>query len=290
MKPAPLVAVLTLLLAPGCRGRDVPSTRATPDASGGATAACEPRTTDKLGVPFSKLCPKDLPIAGAAFEPFWISSAPLPCSAGEHAGLRCPAVTPLAHPTPGEARAPGEAPSRLAAVLDADTAQSWCFMRFAGRLPTREERARAEVTLGLSAVMVAKSASDPVHFELRRLSEWVTESPCEAPNVGKCQVGMYPSGARAPIPWDALVACDGAPLAADAGAPLLDVGETCPAPGFDWDASGGKLPCAAKSVVERAPVLGFALSCKRPGPTERHPDDDPGGTAAVRCVMPGTMR
>lgn len=290
MKRAPLVAVLALCLAPGCRGCDAPSSRATPDAQGGAAVDCEPRTTEKLGVPFSKLCPKDLPVAGATFAPFWIAAAPLPCSAGEHETLRCPAVTPLHHPAPGETRAPEATPSRLAAVLDANTAQSWCYMRFAGRLPTREERARAEVTLGLSAVMVAKSASDPVHFEYRRLAEWVTETPCETPNVAKCQVGMFPSGARQPIPWDALVACDGAPLSGDAGAPLLAVGESCPAPGFDWDAGAIGLPCAAKSGVERAPVLGFALACKRPGPPERHPDDDPGTTAAVRCVMPGTMR
>ncbi|MCE7890343.1 MAG: hypothetical protein DYH12_11690 [Sorangiineae bacterium PRO1] len=282
----------TLLLAvlSGCRGCAAEPARESADAADAAAAECEPRTTEKLGIPFSKLCPQDLPLGGARFEPFWIAAQPLGCSAGEHETLRCPRVTPLHHPAPGEARAPGPVPSSLAAVLDANTAQGWCYMRFAGRLPTREERARAEVTLGLAAVIVARSAGEPLHFELSRQAEWVTETPCETPNVANCSVGMFPSGAPRPIPWDAMVACSGPPFTGDAGRPLLSIGESCPAAGFDWDASGGLLPCAVRGPVERGPVLGFALSCKPPAPPERHPEDDPAATAAVRCVMPGTLR
>jgi len=282
--------VCLLLAAPGCRGCDGASTGATADTPAPSGAAdCDSRTTEKLGVPFSKLCPGDVPAGGPSFTPFWISAQPLNCSAGEHETLRCPYVAPLHHPAPGETRAPLSPPAIRATVLEASTAQGWCYMRFAGRLPTREERARAEVSLGLAAVVVEASAGDPLHFAFSRLAEWVTEGPCETPTVASCKVGMYPSGGRRPIPWDSMLSCSAAPLTGDAGA-LLDVGESCPAPGFDWAASQGKLPCAVRSSVARAPVLGFALTCKAPFPPGPHPADDLEKTAAVRCVMPGTMR
>lgn len=285
----PGLVVLSLATV-GCRSREAEPVALAGEASADRVAECEPRTTEKLGIPFSKLCPRDLPEMGAKFPPFWISAHPLGCSAGEHETVRCPVVTPLHHPAPSETRPPEPVPSRLATVIDANTAQGWCYMRFAGRLPTRAERARAELGLGLAAVMVTRSAGEPLHFGLTRLAEWVTEEPCETPNVGKCKLGMYPSGERRAIPWEHLVDCSAAPLASDAGLSLLSVGESCPAAGFDWSASQGRLPCAARSVAEGGPLSGFALTCLRPGSGGAHPPDDPATTAAVRCVMPASMR
>lgn len=289
MRGSALAAVTLGLWVAGCRCEPEPVVHVA-EASAPTVAECEPRTTEKLGIPFSKLCPQDLPVAGARFSPFWISAHPLGCSAGEHETLRCPVVTPLNHPAAGETRLPEPVPSRLATVIDANAAQGWCYMRFAGRLPTREERARAELGLGLAAVTVTVSSGEPTHFELARLAEWVTEEPCETPTIAKCKPGMYPSGERRPIAWDHQVDCSAAPLESDAGLSLLSVGESCPAPGFDWDVTHGRLPCAARSVAERGPLTGFALTCLRPGHAAPHPPDEPATTAAVRCVMPGTMR
>lgn len=293
MRGAGPALVLLALTTAGCRSREAEPVAVSGEASADLVAECEPRTTEKLGIPFSMLCPRDLPAMGATFQPFWISAHPLGCSAGEHETVRCPVVTPLHHPAPGETRPPEPVPSRLATVIDANTAQGWCYMRFAGRLPTRAERARAELGLGLAAVMVTRSAGEPLHFELTRLAEWVTEEPCETPNVAKCKLGMYPSGERRVIPWEHLVDCSARPLASDPGQPgaaRLSVGESCPSPGFDWDVSRGKLPCAVRSVAEAAPLWGFGLTCLQPGAGSRHPADDPATTAAVRCVMPASMR
>jgi hypothetical protein len=285
-----LRCTLLALTLSGCRSCDNDPRTEARDAEDAPASECEPRTTEKLGIPFSKLCPKDLPVPGLAFEPFWIAAHALTCAKGENATLRCPSVTPLHHPTAGDPRTPDQVPSTSAFVTDANSAQGWCYMRFAGRLPTRAERARAEVSLGLAAVIVSQSPTEPPHFELTRLAEWVSEEPCETPTVAKCRVGMYPSGERRAIPWDTIVQCGAAPFATDAGVTLLDVGESCPAPGFDWDATRGKLPCAARSVASASSVLGFALTCQRPGPPRPHPVDEPATTAAVRCVLPGMLR
>ncbi|MCC6215695.1 MAG: hypothetical protein IT376_12595 [Polyangiaceae bacterium] len=277
----------------GCRGAERVEAGPAPSASAGpahTAADCDPRVTEKLGVPFSKLCSPDLPGLGVDFAPFWIAAQPLSCSAGEHETIRCPDVTPLNQPAPGETRAPLPAPSTLAAVVEANLAQSWCYMRFAGRLPTREERVRAELALGLTAVTVTHSGSDPLHFGLGRIAEWVTEEPCDAPTVSKCRVGMHPSGERSAIPWDGLVACAATPLVADAGLPLVALGESCPAPGLELGVGPSRLPCGIRSAAERALLPGFALDCRAVPPGGRHPPDEPATTAAVRCVMPAMMR
>ncbi|MFO0572277.1 MAG: hypothetical protein U0263_42035 [Polyangiaceae bacterium] len=162
---------------------------------------------EQLSIPFAKLCSRDLSVAGARFEPFWIAAQQLGCSAGEHDSLSCPSATALQHPTLGETRAPSAAKRSLAAVVSASTAQTVCFMRFGGRLPTREERARAEAAMGLASVMVAQSTTAPTHFELIRLAEWVTETPCQTSNIKNCSPALYPSGGRRKIPWSTLAAC-----------------------------------------------------------------------------------
>jgi len=255
-----------------------------------AAPECEPRTTEKLGVPFAKLCPRDVPELEVDFAPFWISAQPLACSGGAHDAMRCPSVTPLHHPAPGDPRAQPAGPSTLAAVVEAGMAQTWCYMRFAGRLPTRAERVRADLALGLATVTVTHSASDPLHFELQRIAEWVTEEPCESPTLAKCRVGMHPTGERRAIPWDGLLACSAARASADAGLTPLELGETCPAPGFEFGGVERELPCAVRSVAASPAPEPFRLTCRPPAPAPVHPPDEPATTAAVRCVMPATMR
>ncbi|MBK7585940.1 MAG: hypothetical protein IPI67_37865 [Myxococcales bacterium] len=274
---------------PGCRAcESAPGSRG--DAAGVAdapsSARCTPRTGEHLGIPFVKVCPQDLAAAGATFEPFWISAHQLGCSAGEHDSLACPSVTSLQHPAAGEARTPGMAANTLAAVVEPSLAQSVCYMRFAGRIPTRQERALAEETMGLASVMVAESAGSPRNFSFLRLAEWVTETPCQTPNASKCSAATFPSGPREPIAWSTLASCEGTPLSADAGVPLLAIGEVCPAPDFSWDAGAGRLPCAVRSPAAKPSIIGFALSCRPPEPLARHPEDDIGKVAAFRCVLP----
>lgn len=267
-----------------CAGCNACSADAAPppaDAARPTSVSCTLRTTERLGIPFVKVCPQDLEVVGAAFEPFWIAAAPLGCSAGEHATLRCPSVVALAHPAAGEARAPRALPARLAAVVEHDVAQSVCFMRFGGRLPTREERGRAHATMGLASVVVAQQ---PTHFDYTTLSEWVTEAPCDHPSSDGCGAAVYPSGPRQAIPWGAIAACDAEPLARDASAIVLAVDESCPSFGFEWSDAGSALPCAMGSPAARPSVLGFSLRC-RPPAHDAHPDDDP-STAAFRCVVP----
>ncbi len=277
---------LVALGAGGCRACARDATPPSTDAEGPTAAACARRTTERIGIPFVKVCPQDLGFAGAAFEPFWIAAAPLGCSAGEHETLQCPTVVALEHPAVGETRPPRTLRGRLAAVVDAEVAQSVCFMRFAGRLPTREERSRAEAAMGLASVVVAQQGTPP-HFDLVRLSEWVTGAPCDTPNASKCTPTYYPSGPRAPIPWGTIASCDATPLSPDAGAVLLDVGEVCPAPGFRWGGAETPLPCAIRSPAAsaRPSTAGFALLCKAPV-LAPHPDDPTANIAAFRCVVP----
>lgn len=274
--------VALALASSGCRACAEEPTASKKDAEGPSTAACTQRTTERLGIPFVKVCPQDLASIGAAFEPFWIAAAPLGCSAGEHEELRCPSVVGLEHPAVGESRTPRVLESRLAAVVDANVAQTVCFMRFAGRLATREERARAEAAMGMASVMVAQQGT---HFDYVTLGEWVTDAPCTTTTAEGCGAARYPSGSRAPIPWGALASCKATPLAAGATTPLLAIGEGCPAPEFAWTDASATLPCAMRSPAGRPSVVGFSLSC-RPPVGERHPDDDVEKTAAFRCVIP----
>lgn len=286
---AAFVTLLCLSLGlPGCRACSAERVSEVKDAAVPSVAQCTPRTGEHLGILFAKLCPQDLAGTGAVFEPFWIAAQQLGCSAGEHDTLRCPTVTALQHPAPGEERAPSAARRSLAAVVESNIAQSVCYMRFGGRLPTRQERARAEAAMGLASVIVSQSAGTPRNFELMRLAEWVTETPCQTSNAAGCSPSPYPSGPRRPIPWDGLASCEGTPLSADAGAVLLALGEICPAPDFTWDGGAGQLPCAVRSPATRASVAGFALSCSPPEPAKPHPEDDVSKTAAFRCVLPGT--
>jgi len=279
-----VLALLTSLA--GCDKKPSPpsSEGASPASTSGAP--CTPRVGERLGIPFVKVCPEDLKGIDAKFEPFFIAAQQLGCSAGEHDTLRCPTVTALQHPAPGETRAPPAPRRSLAAVVEARIAQNVCYMRFGGRLPTRVERARAEEALGIASVMVVTSEGDPKHFDFLRLREWVSEEPLTTPNVSGSGVGEFPSGERGLIPWARLARCEGAPLAGDAGVPLLGVGESCPAPGFAFGEAAALLPCGVKSPAARPSVVGFSLACLPPAPDARHPDDDAEKTAAFRCVLP----
>ena len=282
----PLVVGLAALGTSGCRACAPDTSPSAADASAPTVAACARRTTERIGIPFVKVCPQDLGFPGAAFEPFWIAAAPLGCSAGEHETLQCPSVIALAHPAAGDSRAPSPLHGRLAAVVEADVAQSVCYMRFAGRLPTRAERSRAETAMGLASVVVAQRGTPP-HFEFFGLSEWVTDSACETPTVDRCTPAYHPAGPREPIPWGAIASCDASPLSPEtrAGAVLLGLGESCPAPDFAWGPGATLLPCALRSPAPRPSTVGFTLSCKAP---ERapHANAPVTTTAAFRCVVP----
>jgi hypothetical protein len=266
----------------GCR--DAP--KAGPHSSPEASNPCEPRVGEKLGVPFVHVCASDLGVESARFEPFWISAVPLACSKGSHETVRCPSIVALAHPASGESRGPRPIPASMATVIDSEVAHRICTMRFAGRLPTRAERARATDAMGLATMMVVVTDNPPTSFAFRPLAEWVTEVACDTPSVlePSCGAGTYPTGASSQIPWDAIAACDSRPRF-DASAAVA-LGESCPVSHWDWTA--GVLPCAIRSPAgpaTRPTVPAFSLDCRPPAPAERHPPDA-ADVAAFRCVLP----
>lgn len=247
----------------------------------GDVAACAPATAEKIGVPFVRVCARE----GAGS--FWISAIPLGCSAGEHGTLSCPSVTPLVQP-PGALR-DFRAPSpRIAAVVDAYTAHKVCTMRFAGRLPTRAERARARADVGLATVAVTEGP--PGAFRARELAEWVTEPVCAHPtDLGpECREDRFPKEAIGAVSFDALVRCGATPVTTSSR-PLFDVGGACAAP--TWVGAGAfTLPCAIRGlgygdVGGASAVRAFELSCERAAAGAEHapPRLD---VAAFRCVLP----
>ena len=126
------LAWTTAVLA-GCPPGD--SSAPSPSARSSAVATpqpCVPRSAEKLGIHFLRICPK-------GEDGFWISAVPIGCSAGKHDEMSCPIVSALAHPV-------GSSPSAiepvLAAVIDADTAGRLCFFR----LGTTRRRRRASCT------------------------------------------------------------------------------------------------------------------------------------------------
>lgn len=263
---------------------------ATPPSSDALAAApaCARRTGEKLGVPFVQVCAGDLGVPNVAFAPFWISAVPVGCSAGEHETVSCPDVLAIAHPARGDSQPPGAVPRRIAAVIDAEVAHRICTMRFAGRLPTREERARAADALGLATVVVVAGGEAPSSFAFRPLSEWVTETACDTPSLlePRCRPGAFPAGSAPELPWPRLASCEARPRSAE-GAVAVYPGGTCPAPAWDW--ASETLPCALRAPVGPAlpaPTTVLSVSCRKPAEGARHPAPA-AGIAAFRCVLPG---
>jgi hypothetical protein len=281
------VAVIALLL---CRCDKPATPKPAPIASATAEAAplCTPRSAEKLGFPFVRICPP-----GEAG--FWINAAPMGCSAGEHETIRCPQITALSHGV-----RPGPAPlaSTMAAVIDKETAARLCFMRMGGHLATRAERSKARAAMGLATVLVTESDTASVRFHFDEVPEWVFEESGEQCANGlpgaTCHFGWYPASSKGPgIPWAAVRSCQAQFLdTPPAGVPLIDVGGACPSAalfGADGGAGMRPLPCGLRSPAFGAlgvpSTAAFTLSCAAPG-VRPHPEGEDKDTAAYRCVVP----
>lgn len=269
-----LGAAMGLLVA-GCSRSERPTD---PDASATGVVSvpsakeCVPGAAEKLGIPFVRVC------GGGA--PFWISTLPMGCSAGEHDTLHCPPVLALVQPpteTPPSVR---PAVSSLAAVVDSELAHRVCTMRFAGRLPTREERVRARELLGLATVVVSDSPEVGGH-RLRQLAEWVTARPCdEATKLApECGAARFPWDASPYVPWRLVVRCT----------PRTDPPEGAPHIDLDGDCPGSKdFGCVVRGALPLSPARRggrTALSCEPPQPPPAH-DAELLDTTAFRCVIP----
>jgi hypothetical protein len=295
------VLALALVTTAAC-GRP---TRPTPEAKVRASSVtattrdepCRPGRGTKLGQPFARVCPDP----EDPHEPaFWIHAAPVPCSAGEHGEIECPTVTPLLAPENGVAVA--RFASMGTPLVDASTAHRLCAMRFAGRLPTRRERARARDSLGLTTLSVVESkGSAGAHFDFRQVPEWVTEIPCDQPSVlgPECGATREPPESTTQMVGFTEWICD-AEFVGATNAPILAVGESCPSGAFDPGADRRLLPCAASIAVESGALstrFGFELRCRvsaaspRSAGPRRDPAPDPAPTevAAMRCVVPVTL-
>lgn len=227
-----------------------------------------------------------------ALAPFWISTIPLGCSQGAHDTLRCPPVVAVVQPRLGDPPALAGPSSQVAAVIESDTAHGVCAMRFAGRLPTRQERAVARASLGLSTVIVAESVGLG-GFRLREIAEWVTERPCDRPTLlaSACGVGGFPWEASSAILWDRVVACEVTPLDSIGGRSVIDVEGVCPLTPTDMAAEPPRaIPCAFRGAAvdprdRRAVAL--SLRCARPLPPPAHATNPVAvDVAAFRCVIP----
>jgi hypothetical protein len=254
-----------------------------------ADTACVPAVAEKIGVRFVRVCPRATVDSSKPARPFWISVAPLGCSAGEHGTVACPPVTTLLQPPREipELRAPSP---MIAAVVEAYTAHKICTMRFAGRLPTRTERAHARAALGLASVVVSEpGAGRP--FRLREIAEWVTARPCEQPtDLGpECKQDRYPIGAISGVSWSMLAGCTASPVASSAFVPVELGGECAARRGAEGSV---RLPCFvpglafATSGPPPSTSTGFELSCEPPREGAEHPDDARSDIAAFRCVLP----
>jgi len=224
---------------------------------------CERAWGDKLGVPFVRICPSDLP--GGVTEPFWIAVAPVGCSGGEHETIECPPIVPLGMPERGPIAA------RRVQMIAAELAHRTCTLRFGGRLPTAAERAQAVAGLGIAAVLVTDGDSNR---RLDEVPEWTTAERCETPSTTTgCAMTRVPSMPPV-IPWPQVRTCRATP-AEPTGALVIGPGESCPI-----TPPPGVPPCLISARGARS----FALGCD-PVRDEVHPParED---RAAFRCVVP----
>ena len=243
---------------------------------------------EKLGIPFLRVCPAEL-AAGVALAPFWVSVVPMGCSAGAHDTVRCPPVVTLAQPRLADPPGFRSASSQLAAVVESDTAHAICAMRFAGRLPTRAERALLRAALGMSSVLVTES-NEIGGYRLQEVPEWVTEIACDQPTIlaPECGVRGFPSDATPTIPWELVTPCEPTPLAALDARAIIGIGGECPASRKEG-AALRDLPCvvrgpAADTRGRRDAAISLVCHPRAPAP-ERLSGLAP-DVAAFRCVIP----
>jgi hypothetical protein len=284
------------LLSSGCR-RDPaspPGEAAAPRPVTSPIVPCRHGVGQKLGVPFVRVCPRSS-TGEPLGAPFWISAVPLACSAGAHEEVRCPPVVPLRLAPEGDDGALLHVAPMQAAVMDASASHRLCTMRFAGRLPTRSERAQAREAAGLATVAVAQSSGTPVHFDYAEIPEWVTEQPCDQPSVlgTACGAGVAPVGSVTRVDWAGIRACSADLLVPGDPLPLVGLAESCPAGDFRWGPTSGQgtpLPCGVHGPAMRNTGVSahhFRLTCQAPGGEARpHPVDEAALVAAIRCVVP----
>ncbi|HEY5948043.1 MAG TPA: hypothetical protein VIV40_21250 [Kofleriaceae bacterium] len=253
----------------GCKD-DAGTDRAPPASA----APCHRAFGEKLGVPFVRVCPDDLP--GVIQAPFWIAAAPIGCTSGEHAAIACPPVVALAPPRGGDPTIQ----ARNVQVIDAASAHRTCMLRFGGRLPTSIERAQAHDALGLDTVVVTERSD---HLDFQLLAEWTTEKPCMDPStLGACTPAAFPAAAVAEVDWVRLRSCTARPASA-ADALVVEPGESCPLAGAVTAPR-----CLLASISPgAAPRPAFELACRAltaaeaVRPASQHPE-----RAAFRCVVP----
>jgi hypothetical protein len=123
-------------------------------------APCAPRVLEKQGARFVEVC-------GAGVL---LSDAPLACAAD--GGEACEPVTALA-PAPREPGRPNRHVDAL--VTGGEAARKLCRERFAARLPTPAERARAR-DLGFASVVVREEPGEFARLRLDEEPEWVEEA------------------------------------------------------------------------------------------------------------------
>lgn len=280
MKTARLALAALALLS--CRDKSTPLAIESGAPSATANApSCTPRTAEKLGFPFVRICPPGRP-------GFWINAAPMGCSAGEHDTIHCPWVTAVAHPIGAN---PAPLRSAMAAVVDKESASRLCYFRMGGHLASRDERTAARAVMGLATVLVTESESETGRFRFDEVPEWVFEESGDACENGlpaeTCHFGWYPTSARSPaIPWDAVRECDARFVAQQPGGVARSrIGEACPSSPLAFDGGDrAALPCALASPSDGSPAA-FLLACSGPHPRV-HPKTEDKDTAAYRCVIP----
>lgn len=248
-------------------------------------ARCSGRIAEKLGVRFVEVC------GGHDQDPFWVSVAPMPCSAGEHETIACPNVTPLL-----ASRTPVSLASRRVALVDGFTAHRLCALRFAGQVASHAQLERAREALGLAAVVVSERAVPAPEFHFEVLPEWTAEGRCDNPSVpgADCRFSRWPGAETRNAPMAAIRACDARHARRDDATRVrLGVGGSCPVGDRAADRDSGaarELPCAigvARSTETGVGDADFVLACRAPGATPpRAPADEGADLAGFRCVVP----
>jgi hypothetical protein len=223
---------------------------------------CTSARSVKLGTPFARLCPQDLP--GIVSSPFWIAAAPLGCLPGKHETLLCAPIHPLTAMDP-------VVDASTAMLVDAGLAHRICVLRYGGRLPTAAERAQARDALGFESLLVTL-ARDRRQLALMALPEWVTDEACsEHSALGGCAVLRSPA-VPTYVPWSRLSTCRATRTEAGAAATLPAI---CPR-------SEG-----ACSIATGAPGRSttFSLQCADAVASSVGAPEIVGDVAAFRCVL-----
>ena len=260
---------LVVLLTTACDRPEPPGARSPPISD----VACKRAWGEKLGVPFVRLCPADLP--GVITTPMWIAAAPIGCTGGEHETVPCPDVVVL-----GPTAEPGSRSARTVQLIAAAHAHRTCSLRFGGRLASAAERAQALAAADLLVVAVTAAPDNgATGLVTHPIPEWVTPQPCTSPAMveAACAPTTFPSGASLALPWSRLVQCEAAPVSA-AGALRIRPGEACPPPVPDGP------PCLLTG--ERPGAEALRLTCQAAPSPELALAATTEPRAAFRCVVP----